>query len=156
MGNAEKLENLISAVDRIVDARASEEGQLVNDNDALKSSIVETLGLAYQDPQKSYDLYYRNIQKILREFLPKDSVYTKAVRNLVNTLLSHKEMSEVNYGTRGADSRMATTEDMSNLIDVLTDWSTTPSDYFRLVTILLEKNKELGYSPANREWKEFI
>lgn len=156
MGNAEKLENLISAVDRIVDARASEEGQLVNDNDALKSSIVETLGLAYQDPQKSYDLYYHNIQKILREFLPKDSVYTKAVRNLVNTLLSHKEMSEVNYGTRGADSRMATTEDMSNLIDVLTDWSTTPSDYFRLVTILLEKNKELGYSPANREWKEFI
>lgn len=30
MGNAEKLESLISAVDKIVDARASEEGQLFN------------------------------------------------------------------------------------------------------------------------------
>ena len=65
-------------------------------------------------------------------------------------------MADVSSGKRGADSRMATTEDMSNLVDVLTDWSSTPYDYLRLATILLEKNKELGYSPAERELKDFI
>ena len=39
MGKAEKLESLISAVDKIVDARASEEGQLFT-NDALKINII--------------------------------------------------------------------------------------------------------------------
>ena len=155
MGNAEKLESLISAVDKIVDARASEEGQLFT-NDALKSNIVETLGLAYQDPPRAYELYYDNIQKILKEFLPKDNAYTKVIRNLVGTLLSHKEMADVSSGKRGADSRMATTEDMSNLVEVLTDWSSTPYDYLRLATILLEKNKDLGYSPVERELKDFI
>ena len=51
MGNAEKLQKLISTVDKIVDARASENGQLFT-NDALKNSLVETLGLAYQDPPR--------------------------------------------------------------------------------------------------------
>ena len=155
MGKAEKLENLISAVDKIVDARALEQGQLFT-NDALKSNIVETLGLVYQNPPKAYELYYDNIQKILKEFLPKDNAYTKVVRNLIATLLSHKEMSEISSGKRGADSRMATTEDMEKLVDVLTEWSSTPHDYLRLATILLDKNIELGYSPSDRELKDFM
>ena len=155
MGNAEKLQKLISTVDKIVDARASENGQLFT-NDALKNSLVEPLGLAYQDPPRAYELYYENIQKILREFLPKDNVYTKVIRNLVGTLLSHKEMSGVSIGKRGADSRMATTEDMANLVDVLTEWSSTPYDYLKLAHILLEKNKELGFSPVERELKDFM
>ncbi len=155
MGNAEKLENLISAVDKIVDARSANSGQLFT-NEALKRDIVDTLGLAYQDPPKAYELYYNNIQKILKEFLPKDNVYTKVIRNLVGTLLSHKEMSEVSSGKRGGDSRMATTDDMSNLVDVLVEWSETPYDYMRLAFILLQKNKELGYSPEERELKDYM
>lgn len=155
MENAEKLQNLISTVDKIVDARASEEGHLFT-NDALKSRMVDTLGLAYQDPSRAYELYYDNIQPILKEFLPKDNVYTRVIRNLVGTLLSHKEMSGVSTGKRGADSRMATTEDMTNLIDVLTEWSSTPYDYLKLAHILLEKNKDLGFSPSDRELKDFM
>ena len=48
---------------------------------------------------------------------------------------------------------MATTEDMSNLIDVLSEWSENPDDIMSLMHILLNKNQELGYCPQDRQLK---
>ena len=50
---------------------------------------------------------------------------------------------------------MATTTDMENIIDVLSEWSETPTDYFKLAHILLRKNKELKYIPEDRDLKDY-
>ncbi len=108
-----------------------------------------------QDPDQSYKLYYQNIQKFLGEYLPKDNDISKVIRNLICILLAHRELSGITYGVRGADSRMATTTDMENIIDVLSEWSETPTDYFKLAHILLRKNKELKYIPEDRDLKDY-
>lgn len=150
-----KLEELISAADKIIEANSQPQedlfGQVKNPN-----AISEILDVPLQDPEKAHKLYYENIQKFLREYLPNDNDISQPIRELVCILLGHKELSGLTYGTRGADSRMATTTDMENLIDVLSEWSETPTDYFRLANILLRKNKDLGYISDEREIKDYL
>ena len=138
-----KLEDLISAADKIIEANNQTQedlfGQVKNPN-----AISEILDIPLQDP------------KFLGDFLPKDNDISKTIRELICILLAHKELSGITYGTREADSRMATTTDMENLIDVLSEWSETPTDYFKLANILLKKNKELGYIPEEREIKDYL
>ena len=152
--SSEKLQQLQSAVDRIVEARHSSESLF--GSQVVSEEIIRTMGIPVQDPQQSYELYYNNIQKALRKFLPPKTDYSKVVRELVAILLSHKEKESIKAGTRGADSRMATTDDMSNLIDVLSEWAETPEDIMSLIHILLKKNKELGYCPQERQLADFI
>lgn len=150
-----KLEDLISAADKIIEANNQPQidlfGQVKNPN-----AISEILDIPLQDPKRSYNLYYQNIQKFLGEFLPKDNEISDVIRESVCIMLSHNELSGIRYGTRKADSRMATTTDMENLIDVLSEWSETPTDYFKLANIFLTKNKELGYVPEEREIKDYL
>lgn len=153
--NKKKLEELITAADKIVAANSVPQEDLfgeVRNADAVR----RILDVPLQDPEKSYDLYYKNIQRFLGEFLPKDNVVSKAIREEVCVLLAHKERFGLTYGARGGDSRMATTEDMEHLIDVLTEWSETPTDYFRLSVILLNKCKKLGYVPQEREIRDYL
>lgn len=150
-----KLEELISAADKIIEANSQPQedlfGKVENPN-----AISDILDIPFQDPNKSHKLYYENIQKFLGEYLPKDNDISQPIRELVCILLTHKELSGLTYGTRGADSRMSTTVDMENIIDVLSEWSETPTDYFRLANILLKKNKDLGYIPDKREIRDYL
>jgi len=152
--SVEKLEQLQTAVDKIVEARHANEN--VFSSQAASEEIIKTMGIPVQDPQKSYELYYHNIQKALRMILPTGKPQSKVVRELVAILLSHKEKNNIKEGVRGADSRMATTEDMSNLIDVLSEWSENPDDIMSLMHILLNKNQELGYCPQDRQLKDYL
>ena len=151
--SVEKLEQLKTAADRIVEARHANENLF--GSQSTSEEIFRTMGIPVQDPQKSYELYYHNIQKALRMFLPVGEPQSKVVRELVAILLSHKEKNNIKEGVRGADSRMATTEDMSNLIDVLSEWS-NPDDIMSLIHLLLSKNQELGYCPQDRQLKDFL
>ena len=149
-----KLEDLITAAEKIVEANSQPQEDLfgeVRDPNA----VAKILDIPLQDPDQSYKLYYQNIQKFLGENLPKDNDISKVIRNLICILLAHRELSGITYGVRGADSRMATTTDMENIIDVLSEWSETPTDYFKLAHILLRKNKELKYIPEDRDLKDY-
>ncbi|WP_337659513.1 hypothetical protein [Butyricimonas virosa] len=149
-----KLEDLITAAEKIVEANSQPQEDLfgeVRDPNA----VAKILDIPLQDPDQSYKLYYQNIQKFLGEYLPKDNDISKVIRNLICILLAHRELSGITYGVRGADSRMATTTDMENIIDVLSEWSETPTDYFKLAHILLRKNKELKYIPEDRDLKDY-
>lgn len=149
-----KLDDLITAAEKIVEANSQPQEDLfgeVRDPNA----VAKILDIPLQDPDQSYKLYYQNIQKFLGEYLPKDNDISKVIRNLICVLLAHKELSGITYGVRGADSRMATTTDMENIIDVLSEWSETPTDYFKLAHILLRKNKELKYIPEDRDLKDY-
>lgn len=149
------LEDLISAADKIIEANRKPEPELfgeIHNPEAIRT----ILDMSEQNPRLSHELYYNNIQKFLGEFLPKGEDISKVVRNLVCTLLSHKELSGVSYGIRGADSRMSETKDMENMIEVLSIWSDTPTDYFKLATILLDKCKTLGYVPEERTLGDYM
>ena len=153
--NRKRLEDLISAADKIIAAneeRATDLFGEVNNVDEIR----KILDVPVQDPQKSYDLYYKNIQKFLGDILPKDNDISRVIREEICILLAHKELSGLTYGVRGADSRQATTEDMEHIIDVLTEWAETPTDFLKLAHILLSKCKELGYIPEEREIKDYL
>lgn len=151
----QKLEDFISAADKIIEANKPSEQDLFGavENTSIISNLLD---LPAHDAQKSYDLYYRNIQPFLGSVLPKDADISSVIRELICILLSHKERSGLTYGARGADSRMASSEDMVNLMDALTEWSDTPTDHFRLACILLDKAKELGFIPEDRSIADYI
>lgn len=148
-----KIDELISAVDKIVSANSQNETNLFNELVA-PNDIVKILGISVQDPNESYRLYYGNIQKFLNCFLPKDNQISKLIRELVCILLTHKEKDK--KGIRHADSRQARTVEMENLIDVLSQWSETPTDFFRLSQLLLQKNKELKYISEEKTIQDYL
>lgn len=148
-----KLDELISAVDKIVSANQQQEPDLFNDL-SLSKDIAQILNVEEQDPDKSYELYYGNIQKFLNRFLPKDNAISKPIRELVCILLTHKEKDK--KGIRHADSRQARTTEMENLIDVLSEWAKTPTEFFRLAQLLIDKNKELGYIAKDKTIQDYL
>lgn len=83
--------------------------------------------------------------------MPKDNEISKPIRELVCILLSHKEKDK--KGIRHGDSRQAKTTDMENLIEVLSEWSETPQDFFRLAITLLDKNKNLDIYLKIKQFK---
>ena len=153
--NKKSLEELISAADKIIAANKKEETDLFGEVNSPKA-IREIMDLEVQDPDKSHERYYDNIQRFLREFLPIDSDISKVIREEVCILLSHKERTYLTSGARHADSRMATAKDMEYIIEVLSEWSATPTDFFKLANLLLIKCKELGYIPEDRELSAYI
>lgn len=140
MAQGNKLERLMEAIDDIVAVNTLEQNDLFGEN-PLTRDVIKLLDIQEQDPEKSYELYYRNIQPFLNLFIPKDNEINKPIRELICILLTGKEKKNLTYGKRGADPRQAKTPDMENLIEVLIDWSTTPNDYFRLSNILLNKKR---------------
>ena len=149
-----KIEELMTAVDRIVESRESKPDLFGFDEE--RESIKDKLGISTHDPQQVYNLFYGNIQAFLSNILPKDATINRPIRNLVCTLLSHHEKENITSGKRGADSRMATNEDMEELIDIFYKWSETPNDLFGLANILLERNKELKYIPEDRTLQDYV
>ena len=150
-----KLEELISAADKIIEANSKPQENLFGEvKDPNK--IRELLDLPLQDPQKSYELYYPNIRKFLDKYIPKDLDIREVIFEEVNIMLAHKERIGITCGKRNADSRMSSTKDMEYLIDVLSEWAETPTDYFKLAHILLKKNQELGYVPKERVLRDYM
>ena len=149
------VDDLISAADKIIEANKNSRNDLFGEIDN-PGYIKKILDISEQDPERSYRLYYANIQSFLGKFLPKGEDISKVIRNLVCILLSHKEMSGLTHGRRGSDSRMSKTDDMENMIEVLSEWSETPTDYLKLATILLDKCKELGYVPKERVLSDYV
>jgi len=149
-----KIEELMTAIDRIVDSRESKADLFGFDEE--RESLKEKLGISTHNPQQVYNLFYGNIQSFLSNILPKDAAINAPIRNLVCTLLSHHERKYITSGKRGADSKMASSEDMEELIDIFYKWSETPNDLFRLANILLERNKELKYIPKDRTLQDYV
>jgi hypothetical protein bacD2_02607 len=149
-----KVEDLMTAIDRIVDSRESKADLFGFDEE--RESLKEKLGISTHNPQQVYNLFYGNIQSFLSNILPKDAAINAPIRNLVCTLLSHQERKYITSGKRGADSKMASSEDMEELIDIFYKWSETPNDLFRLANILLERNKELKYIPKDRTLQDYV
>ena len=66
-----KVEELMTAIDRIVDSRASKADLFGFDEERV--GLKEKLGISTHNPQQVYNLFYGNIQSFLSNILPKDA-----------------------------------------------------------------------------------
>jgi hypothetical protein len=155
-----KIEKLISAAERIVNARSEEMESILFDQKESSDTLSELHKLLepdiLQNPEKSYDLFYNGIQNLILSVIPSGNEIRSVILELKSILLTGKEKKFVTYGKRGADSRMSEMRKMESVIDILTEWSESPHDFFKLAVLLLNKNKELNYVPENREVADYL
>lgn len=157
----DKLEELIGATQRIIEAQQNDKKKLLfgltEENKEEIEELNELLNVSLiEDPDKSYDLFYNGIQKFLLSVLPKDTKIRQPILELKSILLTGKEKKNINSGKRGADSRMTYMSSMENVIDIITEWSMSPHDYMKLAYLLLNKNKQLGFIPENRDISDYM
>ncbi len=154
----QKIESFISAAERILKSQDDNKRNVLFEDldeteDTLKkiqTLLDESVSESTHDPKRSYDLYYDGIQQLIMAAIPEKTKIRDAIFNLKCTLITGKELKNVSYGKRGADSRMETNERLEYVVDVLTEWSDTPDDYLKLAHLLLEKCKEMEISPDER------
>jgi len=99
------------------------------------------------DPDKKHEIYYKGIQKLLIENLPKGSSFKK-LRNIIydeKNLLINRGKKKNEKGIRGSDGRMAYIDDLEIALNIVMKWvwgKGTPVDIYKK---LFDKNLELNY-----------
>nr|DAO29189.1 MAG TPA: hypothetical protein [Caudoviricetes sp.] len=139
----ERLQLLMEA-----DKNKEESFQFDFDGDVvLKSEIADLVLEQIDNPKEKYELYYNVVNRLLKKHLPKGKQFEKE-RNFIyeekNVFLTRGHRKN-DKGIRGADGRMAFTDDINELVNVITDWITSKGGMFELYSKLLELNKTKGY-----------
>lgn len=105
------------------------------------------------DPSKMHEVYYKGIDKLLRNFLPKGSD-NKKVRDIIyeekNCFLTRGHRIKPD-GTRGADGRMGYIEDAEIILNVIIDSVVHKRTYFELYYNLRNLNVSRGYGVSDIE-----
>lgn len=118
------------------------EGNIVLENEINGLKLEEI-----DDPETKYELYYKVINKLLKEHLPKGREFEKA-RKLIyeekNTFLTRGHRIN-DKGIRGADGRMAYVPDINELVDVVTKWIANKGTMYDLYQRILELNISKNY-----------
>lgn len=112
------------------------------DSILIKDEIKDLLDTQIDDPAMKYDSYYKCIEAIFREYIPKGEGGELIREEKCTFLTGHRKDSN---GIRGADSRQSTLADMSELLVILHDWIDRGANPFDLYTTLLDENKKRGY-----------
>lgn len=118
------------------------EGNIVLENEINGLKLEEI-----DDPETKYELYYKVINKLLKEHLPKGREFEKA-RKLIyeekNTFLTRGHRVN-DKGIRGADGRMAYVPDINELVNVVTKWIANKGTMYDLYQRILELNISKNY-----------
>ena len=116
----------------------------------LKSEIADMVLEEIDDPEAKYALYYKVINRLILKHLPKGQDAEEA-RKLIyeekNTFLTRGHRVGEN-GIRGADGRMAYTDDMHEFVNIITEWITTKGTVYGLYIKLRDLNVSKGYGTA--------
>lgn len=118
------------------------DGQII-----VKNEIAEMLLEEIDNPDEKYNLYYKVVNPLLRRYLPKGEQNKKA-RDLIyeekNTFLTQGHRKD-EKGIRGADGRMAYSSDITELINIITEWISAKGGMFQLYTKIRDLNISKGY-----------
>lgn len=116
----------------------------------LKSEIADMLLGEIDDPEAKHELYYKVINRLIKKHLPKGDRFKEA-RNLIyeekNTFLTGGHRIDES-GIRGADGRMAYTENMHELVNIITEWISCKGSIYELYIKLRDLNVSKGYGTA--------
>ncbi len=119
----------------------------INGQVVFKTEVDELLQQPIDDPKEKYDLFYNVIERYLRRYLPKgdkNAKIRKWIRDEKCVFLTRGHRKD-KRGRRHADSRMAYTPDMYELVNLLTEWIASRGTAFALYTKLRELNFSKGY-----------
>ena len=118
------------------------DSELVVENEAEK-----LIGQRIDNPVEKFQLYYKGLNKLLRDFLPKGKENKEARRIIYdekNVLINRGAKKDEN-GIRGSDGRMAYLEDLELALQIVAGWITNKGSYFDLYMAFWDKNEELAY-----------
>lgn len=117
----------------------------LNEIDELKTLV----GKALDNPEEKYKIYYKGIQKLLIEYLPKGEEY-REMREIIydekNIFLNLGKRKCDGGGVRGSDGRMTFQPVMNEILDIVIAWvggSQNPFDLYREFYMLNERNEYL-------------
>lgn len=119
----------------------------IDGNIEFKKEIEEMMLEPIDNPQEKHELYYKVVNKLLRDHLPKGDKYKNArdyIYEEKNTFLTGGYRKDDN-GIRGADGRMAYIPNIHVLINLIMEWVSENGTMIDLYTKLRDKNIELGY-----------
>jgi len=116
--------------------------ELIVENEAEKliSRIID-------DPVEKFQLYYKGLHKMLKDFLPKGKKHEEARRLIYDekNVLINRGAKKDEKGIRGSDGRMAYIEDLELGIIIVANWITNKGSYWDLYRSFWDKNEELKY-----------
>lgn len=116
--------------------------ELIVENEAEK-----LISKRIDDPVEKFQLYYKGLHKMLKDFLPKGKKHEEARRLIYdekNVLINRGEKKD-EKGIRGSDGRMAYIEDLELGILIVANWITNKGSYWDLYRAFWDKNEELNY-----------
>lgn len=115
----------------------------------IENKIQQLIGSRIDDPVQKFQLYYKGLAKLLKEFLPKgNDKVAKNVRSIIydeKNILINRGARKDKKGVRGSDGRMAYIEDLEHAIKIVSDWRIRNGTYTDLYKAFWQKNEELGY-----------
>ena len=119
----------------------------------LKNEIADLILEQIDDPEEKYNLYYNVVNRLLRKYLPKGDA-NKEARDLIyeekNIFLTRGHRKDAR-GIRGADGRMGYIPDMTEFINVITEWITSRGTMFDLYSKIRGLNIAKGYISPNED-----
>lgn len=103
------------------------------------------------DPVEKFQLYYKGLHKLLKDFLPKGKKNEEARRLIYDekNVLINRGAKKDEKGIRGSDGRMAYLEDLEMAIRIVANWISTKGTYYDLYQAFWDKNEELNYGHQN-------
>ena len=123
----------------------------VDSNITLENQAEKLIGQQIDDPVQKFQLYYKGLNKLLKDNLPKGKE-NEEVRRIIydeKNILINRGAKKDDRGIRGSDGRMAYLEDLEIAIQVVADWTRKKGSSTDLYMAFWDKNEELGYGHQN-------
>jgi hypothetical protein len=113
----------------------------------IENEAETLLSRPIDNPVEKFQLYYKGLHKLLKDFLPKGKQHEEARRLIYdekNVLINRGAKKDVK-GIRGSDGRMAYIEDLELALKIVASWITSKGSYYDLYRAFWTKNEELNY-----------
>lgn len=123
----------------------------VDSNITLENQAEKLIGQQIDDPVQKFQLYYKGLNKLLKDNLPKGKE-NEVVRRIIydeKNILINRGAKKDDKGIRGSDGRMAYLEDLEIAIQIVADWTRKKGSSTDLYMAFWDKNEELGYGHQN-------
>ena len=105
--------------------------------------LKEMINRSIEDPEEKYNLFYNGIQKLINKY-----VTDKKIRKIVNgeklVFLNRGKVLKEN-GLRGGDCRTTYAEDMTRIVEIISEWVMMSQDPTELYKKFYDLNEEYGY-----------
>lgn len=100
--------------------------------------------LGEHDPDEKHAAYYHGLQKLLMDYLPKDTKVRRMIYDEKNIFINRGRAIGPD-GRRGSDGRMASIELMEEAIEIVAAWLRGGATALELYMAFYEANERRGY-----------